>query len=411
MSLRAYDRERDWEAAQRIYREVGWLGDGPDEARATALAVEAGRAMVAELNGEAECLVLTMPATLRYLDEDLPLSAVTDVVTSQVARRQHLASRVLASSLARDAAQGALVAELGVFDQGYYDRLGFGAGCYEDYVTFDPARLTVSSDHRAPVRVTADDWWQVHAARLARRRRHGGVNLMVGSFTQAMMLGSKQPWGLGYRDGPGDALSHCLWGGIKERHHGPYRVNWLAYQTPEQFRELMAVLKSLGDQVHAVSMVEPPDVQLQDLVDKPLKHLRITERSPYFAHIGSGAWWQVRILDLVGCLVRTRLPGRALRFNLALSDPVTRFLGDDASWRGVAGEYVVALGDPSSAEPGRSAALPILEATVNAFSRLWLGVRSASGLACTDHLRGPEALLTELDRAFCLPEPKRGWSF
>jgi hypothetical protein len=50
-----------------------------------------------------------------------------------------------------------------------------------------------------------------------------------------------------------------------------------------------------------------------------------------------------------------------------------------------------------------------MTATVNAFTRLWLGVRPASSLAVTDHLRAPEALLRELDRGLCLPQPHMGW--
>jgi hypothetical protein len=48
---------------------------------------------------------------------------------------------------------------------------------------------------------------------------------------------------------------------------------------------------------------------------------------------------------------------------------------------------------------------------VNAFSRLWLGVRPASGLAVTDDLAGPSALLEQLDRVLLLPEPKPDWDF
>ena len=42
-------------------------------------------------------------------------------------------------------AEGALVAGLGMFDQGYYDKLGFGSGAYSHRVAFDPARLSVKA--------------------------------------------------------------------------------------------------------------------------------------------------------------------------------------------------------------------------------------------------------------------------
>jgi len=48
---------------------------------------------------------------------------------------------------------------------------------------------------------------------------------------------------------------------------------------------------------------------------------------------------------------------------------------------------------------------------VNAFTRMWLGARPATGLAVTDELTGPAALLEELDWALRLPEPKPDWDF
>ena len=55
--------------------------------------------------------------------------------------------------------------------------------------------------------------------------------------------------------------------------------------------------------------------------------------------------------------------------------------------------------------------LPTLKASVGAFTRLWLGVLSANGLAVTDQLSGPPDLLGELDRAFLLPQPHPDWDF
>ena len=411
MQFRPYDPDKDKSAAQRIWREVGWLGDRKEDDKAFDYFLGGGRVMVAEVQGAAECLVLTMPATIRYLQEDLSMSAVCSVTTSHVARKQRMASRLTARTIALDVADGALVAQLGVFDQGYYDRFGFGTGCYEDYTTFDPARLKVDVQHRVPSRIDKDDWEQAHAARLARRQRHGCVSLLPAAFTRAEMLSAKNPWGLGYRDGPEGTLSHYIWGGTGGKEHGPYRIDWMVFQNREQFLELMALLKSLGDQVHAVGLVEPPDVQLQDLMEQPLKQYRTTAKSPFAAHTSASAWWQVRICDLRGCLARTRLPGTDLRFNLDLGDPIERYLDADAPWRGVGGDYVVTLGDPSCAEPGHDPDLPTLKATVNAFTRLWMGVRPATSLSYTDQLDAPQELLEALDWALRLPEPKRDWGF
>ena len=71
----------------------------------------------------------------------------------------------------------------------------------------------------------------------------------------------------------------------------------------------------------------------------------------------------------------------------------------------------VDLGPDSGAELGRDETLPTLTCSVGAFTRLWLGVRPATGLAVTDELRGPEELLRELDRVLLLPEPRPDWDF
>ncbi|MHC4429658.1 MAG: hypothetical protein ACYS0D_13795, partial [Planctomycetota bacterium] len=123
------------------------------------------------------------------------------------------------------------------------------------------------------------------------------------------------------------------------------------------------------------------------------------------------AEWQMRICDVPGCLSRTRVRGDEFRFNLRLSDPIERFLDAGAPWRGVAGDYVVTLGPTSGAESGGDSSLPVLETTVNAFTRLWLGVCPASGLAITDQFCAPASLVEQLDEVLCLPSPKPDWRF
>jgi hypothetical protein len=71
----------------------------------------------------------------------------------------------------------------------------------------------------------------------------------------------------------------------------------------------------------------------------------------------------------------------------------------------------VTLGPQSSAEPGTDRALPTLAASVGAFTRMWLGVLPATGLAVTDELEGPQELLEELDWALRLPQPSVDWGF
>ncbi|MBM3500444.1 MAG: hypothetical protein FJX74_17440, partial [Armatimonadetes bacterium] len=153
-------------------------------------------------------------------------------------------------------------------------------------------------------------------------------------------------------------------------------------------------------------------VQLQDLLTRPLAAARITEGSRYASRIGAGAYYQFRMLNVPGCLARTHLPDTTtLRLNVDLTDPIDRYLPDDSSWRGCGGHYVVRLGEVCAAEPGQDGRLPTLKATVNAFTRLWLGVQPATGLAFTDGLAGPEELLKVLDRTLRLPQPDPDWGF
>jgi GNAT superfamily N-acetyltransferase len=405
---RVYDPAKDKKAAHRIWAEVGWLEQGPEEA--TDCLIEAGRALVADIRGEAECMVTTMPGVFRYLAEDLPFCAVTSVATSHIARRQGLAARLLARIIAEDAADGALMAGLGMFDQGFYNRLGFGTGAYEHWVAFDPATLDVATEARVPYRLTLDDWEKVHASRLARKRRHGACSLFSPAATRAEMLWTSNSFGLGYYDGSNGELTHHLWGASRGE-NGPYGVWWLSYRTGAQFLELMALLKGISDQVRMVRMNEPPGIQLQDLLKKPFRLRQITRKSEFENVMRSTAYWQVRICDLEKCLERTHLRGEALRFNLKLHDPLERYLDEGAPWRGVGGDYVATLGSDSGAERGVDHALPTLDVSVGAFTRLWLGVRPATSLAVTDHLSGPQELLEALDWALCLPEPHLDWDF
>ena len=72
---------------------------------------------------------------------------------------------------------------------------------------------------------------------------------------------------------------------------------------------------------------------------------------------------------------------------------------------------MVTLAEQSSAQPGVDDGLDTLNASVGAFTRMWLGVRNASALALTDDLAGSEAILKTLDQALHLPSPHFGWDF
>jgi predicted acetyltransferase len=409
MKLREYVPDRDRDAVLRIYREVGWCSK-PEHEEAFAGLVASGRTRVAEVDGSAECMVTTDPGSIRHGERDLSLAAVTGVTTSRVARKRGLAGRLTAHVLAEEAAGGSLVAMLGAFEQGYYNQLGFGNGGYEHWCTFDPSQLTVDVKPRVPVRLGLSDWKRMHANRLQRVRRHGACNIDSPELTRADMHWGENGFGLGYTDQDGN-LTHHLWCSAKEAEHGPYSVFWTAYRSKDEFLELLGLLRSFEEQVRSVELREPPGIQLQDLLRKPFKSRQITRRSPHENRMTASAYWQMRILDLPGCLARTSLDAEPVRFNLTLSDPVERYLEDGSSWRGVAGDYVVEVGPACRAAAGREPSLPTLTASVNAFSRLWLGVRPASALAWTDELSGSVELLARLDRAFRLPSPSPDWEF
>jgi hypothetical protein len=251
----------------------------------------------------------------------------------------------------------------------------------------------------------------MHAARLSRLRKHGANSLLPAATTRCELIEHPGNSGLGYMDGPDGTLSHFIWLGANDVERGPYSVRMIAYQNGQQFLELMALLKDLADQIYGVRMREPAGIQIQDLLQQPFKNYRISDNSPFEHYNRAAAFWQVRILNLAGCLKGTHLPGISLRFNLSLSDPISSVLPASQPWRGVGGDYTVALGEVCEVSPGHATSLPEIKTTVNAFTRMWLGVRPASGLALTDDLAAPPELLSALDWAFRLPKPLIDWAY
>jgi len=406
MKFRPYDSERDHAAVVRIWHEVGWGEAGENKSLDTLL--PAVNCRVAEVNGSAEGLVVTAPGDIDYMGARLPFSAVLGVTSGLVARRGGVASRLTAHSIAADAAAGAAVTALGIFDQGYYNRLGFGNGTSELYCRFDPRTLRVPPLTRTPIRLTKDDVERMHAARMARMRTHGSLNLFSSAVSLAAMLEQANTFGLGFTDDSGE-LTHFLGITGLGREHGPFEVHWTVYRTGEQFIELMSVLHSLSDQIHQLAMMEPPLYQLQDLLAAPMYDHEKTRGGKFEDMFKGLAWWQIRMVDVPRCIAAVCLPGAPVRFNLTLCDPIERYLDEDEPWRGVSGNYVITLGERSEARPGQEPGLPLMTASVNAFTRMWLGIRSATGLAVTDDLAAPQPLLSALDALLRLPRPHLDW--
>ncbi len=108
-------------------------------------------------------------------------------------------------------------------------------------------------------------------------------------------------------------------------------------------------------------------------------------------------------------MAAVRCPGE-VAFNLEIEDPLASY-GDASEFGGLSGTYVVRLGERSSCEAGSDADLPTLRSSIGAFTRLWLGVAPASGIAMTDRLCGPDHLIEQLDAVLRLPEPQPDWDF
>lgn len=409
MEIRDYDHDRDFDAVDQIWHDVGWVSE-ERETEGLKCAVRVSDCVVMPIDGRAECSVMAAPGQLRHGAVDLEMAAITAVTTSQVARRLGGAQALTAEMLARQAEAGRGVAVLGMFDQGFYDRVGFGTGAYSSHFSFDPQSLRVPATFRPPKRLGRDNWREMHGALSRRLRGHGGCVLTPPEFFEAETKWTEDPIGLGYYDGPGGALSHFFWGELADA-HGPAQIEYIAYESTAQLFELLALIGSLGDQIDSVSLPEPPEIQLQDLLTKPMRQRRLTEDSGEPAGQETVAYWQARMLDVEQCLAATVLDAPEVEFNLTLTDPLAAQLQLPHEWQGVGGSYVVSLGANSHARKGVSAALPTLTTTVGAFTRIWLGVRGASTLALTDQIDAPADLLQKLDRTLALPTPILGWDF
>lgn len=401
MNIRPYV-PADLPAVQRVWKECGWV-DTDEEAAHLEHVFSSGEGLVALLGDEAECAVTTHRGLFNYAGEDLDWCLVSSVTTSRVGRKQGFAQAATARALASAAEDGAEIATLGMFEQGFYDRLGFGTGPYEHQLRFDPANLLVDTPYRTPVRLGKGDYVEVHDSMLRRLRGHGGVALNATEMFRAELEWVPNGFGLGYRTD--DRLSHFIFAKAKGE-SGPYSIYFIAYENTDQLMELLSLLKSLGDQVRAIEMAEPAELQFQDLFRHPNRQRILSRGSDFEAYNRAGAWWQARVLDLDACVSKRHWAGPPVRFNLVLDDPIEAIL--TGGWTGVGGEYVVEFAETSSAQPGSDPTLETLTASVNAFTRMWIGVRSASSLSLTDDLKAPAGLLRELDQGLCLPPPRPG---
>lgn len=408
IDVRAFDANRDMSAVTRTWIETRWIDDN-ERHRAGLGAFLSGDAEVGLMNGEAECLVHRTPGRIVYDELPLPLCAITAVTTSHIGRKQGLASTLTARAVRHGAESGAAVAILGMFEQGFYDRLGFGTGSPVGIASFDPGSLRVGHiPYRTPERLTADDSVEMMTALRNRLPHHGMVSLDAPRLLEAELGFTESQFSLGYRDG--GRLTHFLAGSLKEE-NGPFAINFMSYETGEQLMELLRLLRELGDQIHTVRMAEPPQVQLQALIDTPMRQRSRSLKTDHETVTRALTWWQLRVLDVPTMVAARQWPGDRFEFDLVLTDPIGEFLDEGSGWSGVGGTYAVSVDRSSSARPADPSGRPLLRCSVAAFGRLWFGVRSASSLALTDDFEAPAELAAQLDRALTLPTPIPGLAF
>lgn len=403
MAIRAYNKETDLEPLQKTWEEIGWA-TSQTQKDAMALLFDHGDVAVGTFADVAEAVATVHDGVIRYVDTDLSLAAVTAVTASMVARKQGFATDLTAHVLSNAMDRGQAVAALGMFEQGFYDRLGFGTASYDFRMMFDPAKLDIATPYRPPTRFGVEQAEAVFELVESRKRSHGGVNIGSAEFRRFEMLLTDGGFGWGYFEG--DQLTHGLWA-TKKDYSGPIIVEFMAYRTTDQLMELLAILRESADQIRSVKLSEPAEIQLQDIVAHPIRQRIQTQKSPHEAGMNAFAWWQLRILDLAPVVEARSWIGEPFEFNLVLEDPLNDHIG-----KGLTGTYRVAVGSSSTIVPtSPDTALPTLTASINAFSRMWFGVRSASALAITDTLKGPPALLANLDAAFALPRLVPGLYF
>lgn len=406
MIFRAYNPETDEKAAIRIRRECGWSDMKKNRRMRDAfrrLTAE-GTADVCEHQGSVESLVTTSGGTIRMLDTDLPFRAVTGVTTGRTLRRMGGAAELTARAVMNGALSGDAAAGLGIFDQGFYDKLGFANFPYSRILAFDPLSLDVPPLTRPPLRLTRRHIPRIVACTLERKPCHGLVKIPSEAFTDIMMTEVENGFCLGFENNQG-CLTHYFFAEANGE-NGPYEILSFVYRDYEGLIELLSLIKNLGDQVNTFKMLEPPGIQLQDLLTRPFRSREVTQGSKFRNEMRAVSYRQARILNLKRVLAALKLPAGHLRFNLELKDPIAAHLPEEAEWKGLGGPWTVELEDGgSSAAAGRTDGLPVLTASVGAFTRLIFGAVGAEALSVTDELSGSEELLGELDRRLILPRP------
>lgn len=409
MIFRDYKKETDRKDIQRLWMECGWIEDEDKEKEALDIFMSTSRCKVVEHKKSAECLVITSPGKMNYGGTNLSISAVSSVTVGRLLRKQGAAPKLLASMLADEIEKGTAVAGLGMFEQGFYNRLGFATMGYEHWFSFDPSKLKIYKKGGIPFRLGVEDYLEAHSCFGNAKKEHGFVTLDPPELFQAEMMWTKNGFGLGYKTE--GTLSHYLWMGTENAEAGPYEVHFMAYKNWNQFLQLMGILKSLEEQVRTVRMKEPAFIQLQDFIEKPFQLQTITSKSKYESKMKSIAYQQLRICNLEKCIEAVHYDGPEFSFNLQLSDPINKFLDDSKKKNQCQGKFTVTIGKNSSIKRNFENSLPVVNATINAFTRLWIGLLPAETIGLVEKIEIENDLKIKLTKAFYNPDVRSDWDY
>jgi len=270
--------------------------------------------------------------------------------------------------------------------------------------------LIIDRKPKIPARLTEKDLDKIHVSRVSRLKHHGSCTLPSPNSTLSEIKWANTSFGLGYFNEQ-DEITHHLWMSSENVETGPYEILWMAYQNWDQFLDLLALMKSLGDQIRVMKLNEPTGIQFQDFLKRPFHHQVVSKKSDFSQTNRALAYWQMRINDIPKCVGLNQFDCEPIEFNLKLTDPIESYLDSNADWKGVSGNYLIKLGNKSSAIMGENKKTPTLSCSVGAFTRLWLGANSASGLSVSDEFNAPTELVSTLDDVFRLPTPKPDWQF
>lgn len=214
-----------------------------------------------------------------------------------------------------------------------------------------PATLDVAVPNRPPVRIGVEDHREIY-------------DLASLPSTSRSRVGHGRASGISPR-GPGRAgATGRVWFpfrmtvastyrllGSMAGHHGPLTVEWLIYEEFHQLRDLLGLLRALGDQVRSVTISrEPSGVQLQAPSPSRCASYPRPTSEPQPARCTPPGPRCRRLLDLPAVL-RLALPGINLTFGLRLHDPLVERSGAPPR-PGIGGDYTVHLGEESGVIDG-----------------------------------------------------------